>query len=141
MHFSLTSNLHARNGMNNCQIPIKPNAGEKEAPTEDVKLFPHAHQLAEKRAEQPTCRILNQIERECEKEQEVSQGEVQQVDLGDAQEAPASQEDGDHQAVPCHTQQKDQAVEHSLEDGMKGPQVQLLMALVLWLACRIFVVI
>lgn len=85
-----------------------------------------ALQLAEEHPEHPTGGVADYIERKRKKEHEVSQGEVQQVDFGDAQEAPTSQEDGYHQAVPCHAQQKEQAVQHGLEHGMEGLQSTLL---------------
>lgn len=79
-----------------------------------------ANKLAEKLPKQPTIYIFNYIKRKRDKEHEVSQGEVQQVDLSDAQEAPTSQEDCYHQAIPCHTQQEAQAVQQRLKHGMKG---------------------
>lgn len=85
----------------------------------------HVHQLAEKLAKHPTSQVLSNSERKCGKEHEVGQGEVKQVDLIDAQDTPASQEDRYHQAVPCHTQQEDGAVEHSLEHRFKGPEFLL----------------
>lgn len=50
---------------------------------------------------------------------------MKQVDLIDAQETPAPEEDCYHQAVPCHTQQEDGAVEHSLEHNIEDPQALL----------------
>lgn len=85
-------------------------------------MLTHAYYLAEKLAKHPTGEVLNHSERKCEKEHEVSHGEVKQVDLIDAQEMPAPEEDRYHQAVSCHTQQEDGAVEHSLEHDIEGPQ-------------------
>lgn len=88
-----------------------------------------ANKLAEKLPKQPTIYIFNYIKRKRDKEHEVSQGEVQQVDLGDAQEAPTSQEDCYHQAIPCHTQQEAQAVQQRLKHGMKDLQANPLIVL------------
>ncbi|KAG7217635.1 hypothetical protein INR49_021323 [Caranx melampygus] len=58
---------------------------------------------------------------------EKKNGKVQEVDLSNSQEAPTSQEDDYHQAVPYNTQQEDQAVKHRLEHRIKGLQTQILL--------------
>lgn len=122
VHCFATAALQARNCMHNCQIPIEPNESEKQTSTENIEVPHHVDKFAEKLAKHPTGQVLDNDERKREKEHEVSQGEVKQVDLIDAQETPALQEDCHHQAVSRHTQQEDGAVEHSLEHRCKGPE-------------------
>lgn len=125
VHCSATATLQAGNRVHNCQIPVEPNESKEQTSTENIEMPHHVQKFAEKLAKHPASQVFHNGERESEQEHEVSQGEVKQVDLIDAQETPALQEDRNHQAVSCHAQEEDGAVEQCLEHGGKDPEVLL----------------
>lgn len=130
LHCPPLAMLQAGDGVNDGQIPIDGDARQQETPAQEVELPRHAHQLAGKVAKHPTGDILQDAEREGGQEQEVSHSQVQQVDLTDAQEAPAAQEDGHHQAISHHTQQEEAAVKEGFKCGLEAPQSTVLIATV-----------
>lgn len=127
VHFSWASTLHAGDGVNNGEVAIKPDAGEEEASAQQVEVLQHALGHAEEVSENPADGDADHLKGKREQEQEVSDGEMQQVDLCDAQAAPTPQQDSGHQAISCQTKEEDDAVEHRLDDGVKALQAQLLI--------------
>ena len=130
VHCPSTAVVQAADGVNNGQIPIDGDARQQETAAQGVELPRQAHQLAQKVAIHPTDDVLHDAEREGGQEQEVSHGQVQQVDLADAQETPAAHQDGHHEAVCHHTQQEEAAVEEGFECGLEAPQSADLVATV-----------
>lgn len=130
VHHPPPSVLQVGDGVDDRQVPIDADARQQEAPAQEVELPHQTHQLAEKVAEYPTDGVLQDDERERGQEQEVGHGQVQQVDLADAQETPAAQEDGHHQAISHHTQQEETAVKDGFKDGLKALQTAVLIAAV-----------
>lgn len=122
--------LQPGQGVNNGQIPINGDARQQETPAQEVELARQAHQLAGKVAKNPTGDVLQDAKREGGQEQKVGHSQVQQVDLADAQETPAAQEDSHHQAIPHHTQQEEAAVKEAFKCGLEAPQSAVLVATV-----------
>lgn len=124
VHFFRASTLHAGDCVDDGQIPIESNASQEETPTQEVQVSQHAIEDAEKLPEHPSGDTFDHIERQREYQQEVGQGEVQQVDLSDAQPTVTPQEDGNHQAISGQTQKEDEAVEHRTEHRVKLQEYQ-----------------
>lgn len=136
MHRHPTSVLEVGDGVNDRQVPIHADARQQEAPAQKVELPHQGRQLAEEVAEQPAAGVLQDAERQRGEEQEVGHGQVQQVDLADAQEMPAAQENSHHQAVYHNPQEEETAVKEGFKDDLKAPQGAVLVA-----AIRYFTVI
>lgn len=115
--------VHGVGGQDDGEVPVDADDGDEEYAPKEANEEEGSRELAHGIVEALMADEVVSPEGQGGHKEQVAQGQVQEVDVGDALGLPAVGESEDHQQISHQTEREDEGVEDRQEDGSKGHNV------------------